>query len=285
MPAEHHAHSDGADKNVRAPGEPWRWDKTAHRPMRRRTYELVARKRAAEGPPEPGEAWVEQHIGAKDWNTRGYLPHFDKPGTMQMLTFRLGDAMPAARRGEWELLARIEDQRERQTKLEAYLDRGYGECILKRPNVAAAMEEVLLRFDGERYRLAGWVVMPNHVHVLVELWTLPLGRLSKAWKGTSAKAINCILGRSGQLWQPDYWDRWIRDEEHFRKARHYVESNPVKAGLVPAAAEWAHGSANPRWLWVGSSRYNGGHLAGGYWERKASGPPPWAALPIEGKVT
>jgi putative transposase len=275
----------GADKNARAPirtrGEPWRWDKTDRRPLRRRAYELVARKGAAEGPLEPGEAWVEQNVGSKGWNSRGYLPHFDKPGTMQMLTFRLGDAMPAARRSEWELLARIEDQRERRTKLEAYLDRGYGECVLKRPEAAKAMEDVLLRFDGERYRLLAWVVMPNHVHVLVELWTIPLGALCKAWKGASANAINRCLGRSGELWQADYWDRRIRDEDHFRKALHYVESNPVKAGLTQTAAEWAYGSANAKWQWVGASRYHGGHLARLNRKRGETGPPTWVAMPIE----
>ena len=125
----------------------------------------VARKRATEGPLEPAEAEIEARLGSKGWYTRGYLPHYDKPGTLQMVTFRLADAMPAARRHEWEALLKIEDDREQRTKLEAYLDLGHGECVLKNPRAAGAVEEVLLRFDGERYRLAAWVVMPNHVHV------------------------------------------------------------------------------------------------------------------------
>ncbi len=273
-----------ADKNVRAPlraPAAWRWDKSAKQPQRRRTYELIERKRATDGPVEPGEAWVAQNVGSKGWHTRGYLPHCDKPGTMQMLTFRLGDAMPAVRRHEWEALRRIEDQRQRQTKLEAYLDLGYGECHLRNPKCAAAVEEALLKFDSERYRLAAWVIMPNHAHVLVELWTMPLGKLCQAWKGASANAINRILGRTGALWQEDYWDRYIRDEEHFRKAWRYIEANPVRAGLVKAAADWPHGSAHPRWQWVGASRYCGGHLAGSRWEREKCVAPLWAAMPVE----
>ncbi len=237
-----------ADKNVGAPvGAPG-------------VRATVARKRANEGPLEPAEAELEARLGSKGWYTRGYLPHYDKPGTLQMVTFRLADAMPAARRHEWEALLKIEDDREQRTKLEAYLDLGHGECVLKNPRAADAVEEALLRFDGERYRLAAWVVMPNHVHVLVELWTMPIGRLLKAWKGASAHAVNLLLGSGGTLWQREYWDRYIRDEAHFGKARHYIESNPVKAALVKAPEQWVHSSANPKWRWSGPDRYHGAQL-------------------------
>jgi len=245
---------------------------------RRRVYECIAHKRETEPPLEPGEALVESHIGSKGWNTRGFLPHFDKPGTMQMLTFRLADAMPAVRRREWEALFRIENQREQRTKLEAYLDLGYGDCLLKESPVAGALEKVLIKFDGERYRIAAWVIMPNHVHVLVELWTLPLWRLMKAWKGVSARLINQLLAREGELWQDDYWDRFIRDEIHFGKAQRYIESNPANAGLARASAQWPWSSANPKWKWIGASRFYNAHLTGMYWERDGSEPPHWAAL-------
>lgn len=228
--------------------------------MNRRVYETVARKRACEGPLEPAAAAVEREIGSKGWHTRGYLPHYDQPGTMQMLTFRLADAMPASRRHEWEFLLRIENEREKRTRLEAYLDLGGGECVLKDPRAAAAIEQVIQRFDGRRYRLAAWVVMPNHFHALVELWTLTLGELLKAWKGVSACNINRLLGRSGPLWQEDYWDRYIRDEAHFGKAQRYIESNPVKAGLVPQAAAWPWSSANPKWRWSAPNRFRSAYL-------------------------
>ena len=228
--------------------------------MNSRAYKTVARKRACEGPQSPAESAVERQIGSKGWNTRGYLPHCDKPGTLQMLTFRLADAMPASRRHEWEVLFQIKDQREQRTRLEAYLDQGCGECLLKNPRAAEALEVVIHRFDSRRYRLAAWVVMPNHFHALVELWTLPLGQLLKAWKGVSAHAINRVLDRSGQLWQEDYWDRYIRDGEHFGKARRYIESNPVKAGLTSEAAAWPWSSANPKWRWSSPERFERGHL-------------------------
>lgn len=241
--------------------------------MKRSVYQLVREKRAWEGPREASESAHEAAIGSKGWYTRGYLPHYDKPGTLQMVTFRLADALPVSLRHEWEALLAIQDEREQRTKLEAYLDQGRGECVLRDARVAAAVEGVLLRCDGQRYRLAAWVVMPNHVHVLFELWGLPLGKLLKAWKGTSANAANRILGRRGELWQTEYWDRYMRDEEHFRKARHYIEWNPVKAGLVRRPEAWPFSSANPKWQWSSADRYAGGCLVHG-WEadRDVHGP-------------
>ena len=233
---------------------------TLKRKINQRAYQLIRDKRQWEGPREPAEAAVEAAIGSKGWHTRGYLPHYDKPGTIQMVTFRLADAMPAALRHEWKTLLVIEDEREKRTKLEEYLDRGRGECFLKEARVAEAVEEVFLRFNGRRYRMMAWVIMPNHVHLLFELWEMPLGQLLKAWKGTSANAANHLLGKSGTFWQTEYWDRYMRDEEHFQKAQHYIEWNPVKAGLVRAPENWAFGSAHPKWRWSGADRYRGAHL-------------------------
>ena len=228
--------------------------------MKRPIYQLIRDKRQADGPRTDTEAAYEQAIGSKGWNTRGRLPHYDKPGTVQMITFRLADAMPSSRRNEWEALFAIEDEREQRTQVEAYLDRGLGSCVLRDAQAASAVEEVLLHSDGRHYRLAAWVVMPNHVHFLYEMWDLPMGQLLKAWKGTSANAINRLVGRQGTLWQREYWDRYMRDEEHFRKAQHYIEWNPVKAGLVKAPADWACSSANPKWQWSGADRFRSVHL-------------------------
>jgi putative DNA methylase len=188
----------------------------------------------------------DQERGFRGWCSRGYLPHFDAPGVRQMITYRLADAMPAERRHEWAAILELEDERERRIKLEAYLDAGRGECFLRRPEIAAVVEENLLRFDGERYRLLVWVVMPNHVHVLVEVLQTPLAEILHGWKSYTGKAANRLLERTGDFWQPEYFDRYIRDAEHFGKAMRYIENNPVKAGLVKLAEEWRFGSAHYR---------------------------------------
>ena len=108
------------------------------------------------------------------------------------------------------------------------------------------VEENWLHFDNQEYRLLAWVVMPNHVHLLVEIWQTPQAQLVKDWKGFTARRINRLLGRSGKLWQDDYWDRYIRDEAHYRKVVHYIEANPVKAGLVKTPEQWPFSSARFR---------------------------------------
>ena len=105
--------------------------------MKRSVFQLIRGKRASEAPREPDEATHETNIVSKGWYSRGYLPHYDKPGTIQLITFRLADAMPASLRHEWEHLLAIEDEREQRTKLEAYLDQGRGDCLLRGDCAAA----------------------------------------------------------------------------------------------------------------------------------------------------
>ena len=138
---------------------------------------------------EGKQAWAEplddeaKAKGFLGWHQRGYLPHHDVPGVTQLVTFRLNDAMPASRRSEWEVLLRIEEDRERRTKLEEYLDRGLGECWLRQPRIADLAEGALRFFDGQRYRLEAWVVMPNHIHVLLEVWQTPLAAAAEKLEG------------------------------------------------------------------------------------------------------
>lgn len=163
-----------------------------------------------------------------------------------MITYRLADSMPANCRHEWEPLLAITDERERRIQIESYLDVGAGECHLRRTDIADVVQENLLHFDGVRYQLLAWVVMPNHVHALIEVQEIPLADILHAWKSFTAKAANRLLEREGDFWQTEYFDRFIRDEEHFCKAVRYIENNPVKAGLAKLPEEWAFGSARFR---------------------------------------
>ena len=209
---------------------------------RRNVFETVREKRQWHTPPDAEAA----KLGFRGWHSRGYLPHFDLPGLTQFLNYRLDDAMPASLRHEWAALLEIEDDLKRRAKIEAYLDRGRGSCRLRDPCAAAIVEENWLHADGQKYRLLAWVVMPNHVHLLVEIWQTPQSKLIKDWKGFTARRINRLLGQRGQVWQDDYWDRYLRDEAHYRKVVHYIESNPVKAGLVKSPEQWPFSSARFR---------------------------------------
>jgi REP element-mobilizing transposase RayT len=89
--------------------------------------------------------------------------------------------------------------------------------------------------------------MPNHVHVLIDVFDgHPLAEVVHAWKSYSAHVIRKIAGGTGRVWQPEYWDRYIRDDLHFVKAVEYIEMNPVRAGLVQSTDRWSWSSAAPR---------------------------------------
>lgn len=187
----------------------------------------------------------------RGWHSRGYLPHYERAFLIQSVTFHLADSLPAvvlARMSEGLRFFKDEELNdERRKRIDAALDAGHGECILKHPEFAKIVEDALLYFNGTRYRMIAWCVMPNHVHALFE--TLPghaLGRVIKSWKSHTANKINLALHRSGSLWYPDYFDRFIRDGRHFDNALNYIEANPVKAGLVIKAEDWKFSSARLR---------------------------------------
>jgi len=116
--------------------------------------------------------------------------------------------------------------------MERWLDEGHGSCLLRRPDCAEIVAETLQHFEGERVAMISFVVMPNHVHALFAQnpeW--PLEKLIRSWKGFTARQINKLLGRSGNFWQRDFFDRLIRDEKHFANVVRYVRRNPEKAGL------------------------------------------------------
>lgn len=161
-----------------------------------------------------------------------------------MIGFRLADSLPAEalRRLEQDLLFKTEGQRREYIK--EILDAGHGECLLGDPRIATIVQNAFLFFDNQRYRLIAWVIMPNHVHVLVEMFDgFPLANIVQAWKGFTAREANKLLGRSDKFWQRDYFDRYIRDEAHYIDAVNYIHLNPVKAGLVERPEDWPYSSA------------------------------------------
>jgi REP element-mobilizing transposase RayT len=182
-------------------------------------------------------------LGFRGWHERGYLPHFDAPNVTQLITFNLVDAFPVKRRSEWGSLFRNQSTSESRRQLEAWLDRGLGECWLRKTEVASVVESTLLSGHQNEYELRAWVIMPNHIHIVVDVWEKPLENLIKYWKGSSASAANRVLSRHGQFWQKEYWDTLIKDEKHFAKAVRYVENNPTKAKLVLDPKDWRWSSA------------------------------------------
>jgi REP element-mobilizing transposase RayT len=192
--------------------------------------------------PFPGPRASRPPPSHKGWTSRGYLPHFDAGALVQAITFRLADSLPKAVYND--LTATASSDSDLRRRIEAMIDGGRGGCALRNPAIAAIVEDALLHFDGERYRLMAWMIMPNHVHVLIEqIEGQPLAGIVHGWKSFTAKAANKYIGRTGAFWAPEYFDRYIRDQAHFDGAVHYIHENPVKAGLATHAAEWRWSSA------------------------------------------
>ncbi len=115
---------------------------------------------------------------------------------------------------------------------------------LKEERVATMVQNSLLFHDGERYRLSSWVVMPNHLHFLATPCAgIELSEIQHSLKSYTAHEANKILGRTGQFWQVEAFDRFIRNHDHYIKTIAYIENNPVKAGLCRAPEEWPFSSA------------------------------------------
>ena len=181
------------------------------------------------------------------WYDRGYIPHFDGGETAQFLTFRLFDSLPQAVVEKWREETAGQGEEGKiifRKNVENYLDKGYGECFLNDERVAEITEKSLLFYDAKKYDLTAWVVMPNHIHFLATpMEKIELEEIAHSLKSYTAHEANKLLNRSGQFWQHEPFDRYIRNRKHFVNVIRYIENNPVKAGLCAEAKDWRFSSA------------------------------------------
>jgi putative transposase len=194
------------------------------------------------------------------------LPHWVQPGVVTFLTWRTEDSIPADVLNQWrikrfqwlrghsinphssdwknqlqqlEVTLQIEFHRLFSERWHNQLDAGHGACALKRSELSEIVESSLHRFDGDRYELLDFIVMPNHVHLLA-VFAEEHSMLSQcdSWKHYTAREINRKLKTRGRFWQPDAFDHLVRSEEHFKHLRDYIARNGTKAGLQPG--EYRH---------------------------------------------
>jgi len=178
---------------------------------------------------------------------RRNLPHFEQPGATYFVTFRLGDSVPQSLLREWreeeqnwlkhhphpwDWKTEQEHQKRFVDRREEWLDRGHGSCLLRDTEIARTVRDALRHFDPERYVLDAFVVMPNHVHALVQPQpghSLP--DILHSWKSFTAHAVNEALNRSGDVWMAESYDRILRDWEELQALRDYIAANPAKGNL------------------------------------------------------
>ena len=198
-------------------------------------------------------------------HTRGYLPHVKREGASYFVTFRLADSLPKAvlldfEREKAERLRRLQHSkscgetindseeeiaRDFARDIERYLDQGAGACHLRRPDIADVVANAMRHFHESRYVLHEWVVMPNHVHVIV--WPMPnhlLSDILKSWKQFTSRRAKKILHLGEEpFWQPESYDHWIRNDEERARIARYIRNNPVTAGLCARPEDWKWSSA------------------------------------------
>jgi REP element-mobilizing transposase RayT len=194
------------------------------------------------------KATLQEELKEAGWHSRGYLPHFDAGEIAQTITFRLADSLPKTVIERWKRELESDSYNNADAlirkRIDYYLDQGCGSCGLRNERVAAMVQDSLLHFDDERYWLSAWVVMPNHVHMMLtpsQLWSI--SRIVKDMKSFTSREANALLRRRGQFWMEDYFDRYVRDAKHFTNAIRYIENNPVKAKLCACPEDWRFSSA------------------------------------------
>jgi REP element-mobilizing transposase RayT len=189
-----------------------------------------------------------EQLRAAGWHTRGYLPHFDGQTIPQFITLHLADAVPLKVLERWQQeLGDLKEEKDRilyRRRIERYLDQGYGSCHLRESAIAKIVQDNLLYFEGDRYKLSSWIVMPNHTHSLLTRFEgFDLSQIMHSQKSYTAHEANKALGRTGAFWMEEYFDRYIRNEKHFWNTVRYIENNPVKAGLCERPEDWPFSSA------------------------------------------
>ncbi|MBC7930809.1 MAG: transposase [Rubrivivax sp.] len=200
------------------------------------------------------------------------MPHWQPEGAAFFVTWRLYGSLPPAALERIEatrrLLARedlggrvsVSERRVRQAKklfavVDEMLDSADGGPLwLRQESIAALVEHAILERYRKLYSLWAYVLMANHVHVLLRPkladaspGRVPLAEITKYLKGYTAREANSILSRTGQpFWQSESFDHWARDADEFHRIVSYVENNPVKAGLVSRPEDWMWSSASER---------------------------------------
>jgi putative transposase len=200
------------------------------------------------------------------------LPHWSQPGAVAFITWRQNDSMPKEvvdrwrqERDQWlrdhnieprdpncPALLKKHDPQLWHTTLRTFslrwhdaLDSGHGSCVMRDFNIANIVADSLHYFDGDRYMLLDFVIMPNHVHLLAA-FPDEEGMLKQceSWKHFTATQINRALKRKERFWQQEAFDHLVRSEEQLQYLRQYIAQNPEKARLKPG--EYIHYSSPAR---------------------------------------
>lgn len=198
------------------------------------------------------------------FHSRGVLPHLKREGRRYFVTFRQAGTLPK------EVLLRFKQERDTivqharaakrpltwheqqelfrwySSRVDKHLDAGHGICYLRNAELADLVAGAIRFFDGQRYELHAWVVMPNHAHVVV--WPMPghiLSEILHSWKSYTSHEINKRLPtKAVPFWQNESYEHLIRDDDDLHRCCHYTHMNPVNAGLCARPEDWKWSSSH-----------------------------------------
>ena len=204
---------------------------------------------------------------------RRNLPHWRQDGCTYFCTFRQADSIPKRIIEKWEYerqtwltangvfgplsdpqwLAKYETipfrrrilferRQERQVLIE--LDKCHGSCLLRTEFALTLIPGAMTFFHGERLWTGDFVIMPNHVHTLLQPFPgWELEHILQSIKSYTSTRMTKQGLKAGRLWQKENYDRIVRDRKELARIRRYVASNPEKAKLADGgfrhhSAEW-----------------------------------------------
>lgn len=190
-------------------------------------------------------AFIPYDPNKKTDKARRHLPHWEQEGVTQFVTFRQADAIAREKLDQWhaEREAWLCDHpqpwdfeteetyhRLFSERLETWLDQGSGSCVLAREDAASLVENAMRYFDGERYILDAYVIMPNHVHVLLKpLRDHTLSDIMHSWKSFTSREIKKLYDLGAEpFWQGERFDHALRSEAALEAKREYISQNPSK---------------------------------------------------------
>lgn len=190
-------------------------------------------------PDDMHSPFFNRHEQLKTWING--LSHWEQLGKIQFVTFRLADSLPQSKLADlremkdcflthnptpWDVETFARFNRIISRKMNFYLDCGYGSCVLRDPQIRKIVSDALDFYDGKRYYMIEYVVMPNHLHTVVEMiGEHEANKCFEDLKRFTARRINAMRGTSGDVWAKTY-DRLVRDEDHLKHCISYIRSNP-----------------------------------------------------------